>query len=160
RQGSASPSVGKSILASVRDPYTAAFGFQDGGTATTDAGKGACAPAAPPPGMQLPASYCNSANASYCGGVGRPCQALDGTDLPFDGTLHACVPDSEKCDPFGAAVLLTDEWRMVKIPFGRMVQKGYGMPTPSGRLDSAHITGLQFGLGPGDWDFWLDDVAF
>jgi len=68
--------------------------------------------------------------------------------------------DSEKCDPFGAAVLMTDEWRFVKLPFARLQQKGFGVPAPTGHVDTAALVGLQFNLAAGNWDLWIDDIAF
>jgi hypothetical protein len=68
--------------------------------------------------------------------------------------------DANKCDPFSIATLLTDEWRFIKIPFDRMQQKGFGKPTPTGKLEVSALTGLQFGMSAGNWDFWLDDIAF
>jgi hypothetical protein len=68
--------------------------------------------------------------------------------------------DSKKCDPFGAAVLMTDAWHFVKLPFSQLQQKGFGVPAPTGRIDPAVLLGLQFGFSAGSWDLWLDDVAF
>jgi len=68
--------------------------------------------------------------------------------------------DARKCDPFSIAVLLTDEWRFIKVPFNRMQQKGFGKPAPSGKVTVSALTGLQFGVSAGTWDFWLDDIAF
>jgi hypothetical protein len=74
--------------------------------------------------------------------------------------LRPTVADSDKCDPFGLAVLLSDEWRFVQIPFALTAQKGFGKPAPTGQLAASEVTGLQFALSPGSWDFWLDDVSF
>jgi hypothetical protein len=68
-------------------------------------------------------------------------------------------PDALKCDPFGLGVGLTDDWRFVKIPFAKAEQKGFGVPSPLGKLDAAGLTGVQFVLSPGDWDLWIDDLA-
>jgi hypothetical protein len=69
-------------------------------------------------------------------------------------------PDAEKCDPFGLGVGLTDDWRLVKIPFADTHQKGFGVPSPTGALDASSIQGLQLVFSPGDWDVWVDDIAF
>ncbi|MBN2195081.1 MAG: hypothetical protein JW751_19850 [Polyangiaceae bacterium] len=53
---------------------------------------------------------------------------------------------------------LTDDWRFVAIRFDEMRQRGYGVPAPY--LDVAMLQGLNFGLERGNWDFWVDDVAF
>jgi hypothetical protein len=38
-----------------------------------------------------------------------------------------------------------------------MRQKGYG--TPENGIDLASVGGFKISSGPGDWDFWLDDIA-
>jgi hypothetical protein len=88
--------------------------------------------------------------------------------IPVDGgkvypeycSVATGVSDAEKCDPFGAAVLLTDEWRFVKLPFATLQQKGFGVPSPTGKVDASNLSGVQFGLAAGNWDLWLDDIAF
>jgi hypothetical protein len=78
-------------------------------------------------------------------------------------TCHAdavTMTDAEKCDPFGLAVGLTSEWRFVKIPFAQVMQKGFGVPSAHGTLDTSELVGLQFALSAGDWDVWIDDVSF
>ena len=70
------------------------------------------------------------------------------------------VPDTEKCDSFGTAVTLTDDWTFIPIYFDSLYQKGFGKPSPLGRLDTAHLIKLQVLLSSGDWDFLIDDVGF
>jgi hypothetical protein len=87
--------------------------------------------------------------------------------LPTDGgptyvaycNTMAAAPDAEKCDPFGAAVLMTEEWRFVKLPFALLQQKGFGVPSPTGKVDTKDLLGLQFSFAAGNWDLWLDDIA-
>jgi hypothetical protein len=86
------------------------------------------------------------------------CRA-DPTQEPADPN-NPPLPDAEKCDPFGLAVGLTDDWRLVKIPFADTLQKGFGVPSPIGALDPPSIQGLQLVFSPGDWDVWIDDIAF
>jgi len=69
------------------------------------------------------------------------------------------VPDAKKCDAFGLALLLEPEWRFVKVPFALMQQKGYGAPSPLGKLDPAELVGLELGFSAGDWDVWIDDIS-
>lgn len=69
-------------------------------------------------------------------------------------------PDAVKCDGFASGVLLTSDWRFVRLPFTKVKQKGFGRPSPLGELDTAALTGLQFTLAAGDWDVWVDDIAF
>jgi hypothetical protein len=66
--------------------------------------------------------------------------------------------DAEKCDRFGAGIGLGEEWRFFAIPFASMHQQGFGMPAEC--LYTADIRGVKFDWGPGDWDIWIDDVAF
>jgi hypothetical protein len=68
--------------------------------------------------------------------------------------------DAEKCDPFGLAVLVEPEWRFVKLPFSLMQQKGFGVPSPHEGLDTALLVGLEVLFSSGDWDVWVDDLAF
>lgn len=70
------------------------------------------------------------------------------------------VPDAQKCDSFGLAVLLEPEWRFVKVPFALMQQKGFGAPSPTGKLDAAQLDALELGFSAGDWDLWIDDISF
>jgi len=70
------------------------------------------------------------------------------------------TPDSLKCDGFGLAALAEAEWRFVKIPFASMRQKGFGAPSPLGTLEVSQMSAFEFGFGAGDWDVWLDDIAF
>ncbi len=70
------------------------------------------------------------------------------------------VPDAQKCDPFGLGVGLTDDWQLVKIPFAKAQQKGFGVPSPLAHLDASALLGVQFALSAGDWDLWIDDIAF
>jgi hypothetical protein len=74
--------------------------------------------------------------------------------------------DSEKCDAPGVAISMREEWTLVVVPFSLLKQKGFGVPSPlkqidpSGwEIDSGNVRGITFLLAPGDWDFWLDDVA-
>jgi hypothetical protein len=68
--------------------------------------------------------------------------------------------DAEKCDPFGRAVLLEQEWRFVKLPFSLLQQKGFGVPSPKRSIDSAQLVGFEIVFSAGDWDVWVDDLAF
>jgi len=66
--------------------------------------------------------------------------------------------ESEKCDRFGLGVALEEQWRLVKIPFDAMKQRGFGVPVEE--LDLEHITGINISFEAGDWDFYIDDAAF
>jgi hypothetical protein len=81
------------------------------------------------------------------------------TDAPFCSTAES-VADAEKCDAFGTAITLTDQWTLVKAPFGALRQKGFGVPSPFGDIDPGNIKRLNMLVSAGDWDFWVDDVAF
>lgn len=69
------------------------------------------------------------------------------------------VPDTAKCDAFGTAITLTDEWTFVPADFGALRQKGFGVRSPLGRVDAARLTRLQVLMTAGDWDVWIDDIA-
>lgn len=75
-----------------------------------------------------------------------------------DKDFGTTFPDAQKCDAYGAAVSLTDEWTFVPIPFSGLRQKGFGFASPP--FDPSKLTRLQFLMTFGDWDFWLDDIAF
>jgi len=79
-----------------------------------------------------------------------------------DSRFGDCVSDadivSENCDAFGAGLGLSSEWRFFKIPFAVMEQRGFGMPADDPQL--ASIFGFQFTLERGNWDIWLDDLAW
>jgi len=83
--------------------------------------------------------------------TGVACNASD----PVPGIV---VLDTEKCDAFGTAISLTDEWTFYPARFDDMRQKGFGLPSPLGRIETSEIVRLQFLLSAGDWDFWVDDV--
>jgi hypothetical protein len=67
------------------------------------------------------------------------------------------VPDGRKCDPFGAAVTLTDGWTFIAAPFASLKQKGFGV-AGAAQVDPTRIRRLQFLMIAGDWDFWIDDL--
>ena len=65
---------------------------------------------------------------------------------------------TEKCDRFGAGVGLGLEWRHYLLRFEDMSQRGFGKVAPE--LDVENLLGLSFGFEVGDWDVWVDDVAY
>jgi hypothetical protein len=81
------------------------------------------------------------------------------TGMPYCSTSET-VADSAKCDAPGAVISLTEEWTFIAVPFYLLKQKGFGVPSPIGRIDPGNIKGITFLISPGDWDFWLDDVSF
>jgi hypothetical protein len=97
-------------------------------------------------------TFCDSGNVVYASPTGG-------------GACSPTVPDYCKCDGFWVGIGMTDQWHFIMLPFADMNQKGYGVPSPLGRLDTSHITSLQFSFGSqaalgGSWDLWIDDVAF
>jgi hypothetical protein len=90
----------------------------------------------------------------YTGG-GTYC---DQSDPNAPGT--GLVPDTEKCDGFGVAVTLTDEWSFIPVRFDAMRQKGFGKVSPLGQLDVSRIHRIQILVSSGDWDFWIDHLGF
>jgi hypothetical protein len=74
---------------------------------------------------------------------------------------HFCEDEpallTDKCDPFGAGVGLEEPWRFVVIPFAAMEQQGFGKPAPA--IDLEGLVGVDFSIGPGDFEIWVDDVS-
>jgi len=66
--------------------------------------------------------------------------------------------DAEKCDRFGVGIGLDTAWRFYKIPFSAVRQRGFGVS--SDRLHTEEILGFSFYIDVGDWDFWVDQIAF
>ncbi|MBN2343670.1 MAG: hypothetical protein JXX29_18935 [Deltaproteobacteria bacterium] len=73
--------------------------------------------------------------------------------------LEVTDDDSQKCDRFGIAVGLGEEWRFIKLPFSKFAQRGYGQVVPEG-MDTTNLFGLNIGFGAGDFNFWIDDISF
>lgn len=69
------------------------------------------------------------------------------------------VPDHEKCDAFGTAVTIPDEWTFVPAGFATLAQKGFGVVSPLGKLKVNEINRMQIFIDSGNSDFWLDDIA-
>ncbi|HEX6275909.1 MAG TPA: hypothetical protein VFZ53_22865, partial [Polyangiaceae bacterium] len=67
--------------------------------------------------------------------------------------------DSEKCDAFGTAVTMDGDWLFVPARFSTMRQKGFGVPSQLGHLDTTTINRLQILMNAGTWNFWIDDVV-
>jgi len=93
-----------------------------------------------------------------------------GTEDPETGEPATCdasdpalgeqpVPDSEKCDAFGTAVTLTDDWSFVATRFEDLAQKGFGVVSPLGHLKLDEINRMQIFMSAGSANFWLDDIA-
>ena len=89
---------------------------------------------------------------------GEPPGKAAATD-PYCETADG-MPDARKCDSFGLAVRLDPDWRFVKLPFALMQQKGFGVPSPTGKLDASQLDALELGFSAGDWDVWVDDISF
>lgn len=84
---------------------------------------------------------------------GGGCDASD----PQPG--QGMVPDFEKCDNFGTAVTLTDDWTFVPALFSDLAQKGFGVVSPVGHLKTDEIVRMQIFMNAGSADFWVDDIA-
>jgi hypothetical protein len=69
------------------------------------------------------------------------------------------VPDTEKCDSFGTAVTLSDDWALVPASFADLQQRGFGVASPLGHLKTDEINRIQIFVNAGDADFWLDDIS-
>jgi len=64
---------------------------------------------------------------------------------------------TEKCDAYGTGVGLDEEWRFFAIPFDKLRQRGFGVPTEE--LLVSEILGFNWAADRGDWDVWVDDIA-
>jgi hypothetical protein len=53
---------------------------------------------------------------------------------PFCDASDQPVPDHEKCDSFGTAVTMTEEWTFVPARFSSLAQKGFGVVSTLGNL--------------------------
>lgn len=89
-----------------------------------------------------------------------------GADDPETGDSALCdasdpstAPDSQKCDSFGAAITLTDEWSFLAVRFDDLAQKGFGVVSPLGHLKLDEIIRMQIFMNAGNADFWLDDIS-
>jgi hypothetical protein len=76
-----------------------------------------------------------------------------------DSSDSSTVLDSEKCDSFGTAVTLTDDWSFVPARFDSLRQKGFGAVSPLGHLKVEEIIRMQVLMDAGDADFYIDDIA-
>jgi hypothetical protein len=85
----------------------------------------------------------------------------DGSAMPgCDTNAIETVADQGKCDPFGLSAVIADTWRFYQMPFDEVRQKGFGQASPLPYVDRSQITAVEFTFNAGDWDFWIDDVAF
>ncbi len=109
--------------------------------------------------------YCGSAATEENPEANRESPAADRSTCPPSGPcptlseVGADHPEKLCCDPFGVSVALTDDWYLWTIPFAEMEQGGYGRIRPEG-LQISRLVRLELALGPGNYDFWIDDVAF
>jgi hypothetical protein len=69
------------------------------------------------------------------------------------------VPDTEKCDAFGTAVTMTGEWSFVPARFSAMRQKGFGVPSELGHLDTTSLSRIQLLISAGSSRFFVDDIS-
>lgn len=109
--------------------------------------------------------YCGSAATEENPVANRETPAADRSTCPSSppcptltevGVEH---PEKLCCDPFGLSVGLTADWHLWTVPFAEMQQGGYGRARPEG-LQTSRLVRLELALGPGNYDFWIDDVAF
>jgi hypothetical protein len=62
------------------------------------------------------------------------------------------------CDPFGAYIPMTENWRLFLLSFDEMRQGGWGKQRPG--LDLSNLLSIQISYPVGTWDYWIDDIAF
>lgn len=81
--------------------------------------------------------------------------------MPEGGVCNpaAVSGDPDRCgDHFGLNVVVSPEWTDINIPFAQMAQKGWGLPAAG--LDASQMYSVRFKVEGGDYDYWIDDVAF
>jgi hypothetical protein len=140
-----------------------------------DTGGGACGETSdnvPPPGSVFFDASCWAGVSFWAkksgpgGGSSLTVTVSDFFTVDFDDPkIVSCqtdegVPDSTKCDPAGRVVTLTEDWAFYALPWDSLNQKGFGLPSLLGRVDSGNLKGVTLLIAPGDWDIWIDDVAF
>jgi hypothetical protein len=147
RRGSASS--GSAVLVSIEDPYTANASGASGFTHIPTCTDAATSPDA-------------GANCFIQCGVAHCLTSMADCAAQIEPAIPGMppTPDAQKCDPFSAGVGFTTDWRFVKVPFARTEQKGFGVPSAFGQLDTSALVGMQLVLTAGDWDVWIDDIAF
>lgn len=74
-----------------------------------------------------------------------------------DGDSDLDVFD-EACDAYGGYAVMTGDWQFFRVPFSEMRQRGYGHIAPF--LDLGAVLQVSVEYGMGEWDFWIDDIAF
>ena len=90
------------------------------------------------------------------------CWNADGHDAQGNVVPVDPPPPSrfERCgDGFTDTVQLTEDWAYYTIPFNEMRQGGYGKVAEVG-LDLTSAYSITLGWGPGNVDFFLDNVSF
>jgi hypothetical protein len=109
--------------------------------------------------------YCGSAATEENPEANRETPAADRSTCPPSAPcptlaeVGADHPEKLCCDPFGLSVGLTEDWHLWAVPFAEMQQGGYGRVRLEG-LQTSRLVRLELALGPGNYDFWIDDVAF
>lgn len=84
------------------------------------------------------------------------------TDSTFSDPRCAGESDldefQEACDAYGNFAVMDGNWQLYTIPFSEMRQRGYGHVAAYLDLGAILQVSIEFGLG--EWDFWIDDIAF
>jgi hypothetical protein len=94
--------------------------------------------------------------------VGEPHTDQNYTGGPNGGPI--CNPNitddnsEEGCDHFGAFVVLREEWQQFFVSFAEMRQGGWGRRAEE--FDLRHVMAFTISYAQGDWQFWIDDLAF
>jgi hypothetical protein len=91
-----------------------------------------------------PYTFTSGESAEYCFNPGDP---------PPPSRFERCG------DGFTDMVQLSEDWKFYTIPFTELRQGGYGKVSPEG-LDLKSAYSITLGWGPGNVDFFIDNVSF
>ncbi len=104
-----------------------------------------------------PYTFTSGESNEYCFNADDKNTDIDGNPLPADPPPPSRF---ERCgDGFTNMVQLSEDWTFYTIPFSEMRQGGYGKVSLEG-FDLKSLYSLTLGWGPGNVDFFFDNVSF
>ena len=82
------------------------------------------------------------------------------TSTQWGGTCTLDTPPvGEGCVPHFSYIMLSDDWMQYWVPFDRLSDALEGDQTRV-EFGPSELTNVQFRVGGGAFDFWIDDIAF